>query len=488
MNNFSRIVFRNSAVGLVAQFAIKILSFTFSVFIVRRLGAQEFGQYAAVAAFGTIFLFISDLGLSPYMVRQVARMRDLPDGSERIKTLYGNILILRLLLSVVAGIFLLSAAWLTGRPLVMIGAIALNTLGIFMYGAQGTYDGILSGYERVDLSARAKLYYQMAFIALGSVALWRTTGYYGLIVANLASIGIYTLICWRWVRDLGVLPSRASWAAWLPLLRLSLPFAIISFALGLSYKFDSVLLNIFRSDLETGYYNSVYNLVFSAVLISNVINTSLYPSLTRQVAINPARLSPIVMRVLRYLITISLPISMGVWALADKLVTFLYTSSYRPAVPALRIIIWVAPFMFLSEFLGYVVLINGREKIAARSVVISTGFNVVLNLWVVPHFGFIGAAVMTVATEAVLVGQYFIILFGLLRNMNWVHIFVRPLLATIFMGMLVVLLRPYIPFPADIVIGAGSYLLFLFLFRVIGQDDLRFVREVRTPLDVDTSS
>ncbi len=487
MNNFTRVVFRNSAVGLIAQLTIKLLSFTFSVLIVRRLGAQVFGQYSAVAAFGTIFLFISDLGLSPYMVRQIARMRDLPDGADKIRTLYGNILILRLFLSVVAGVFLLSAAWLTGRPLMMIGAIALNTLGIFMYGAQGTYDGMLSGYERVDLSARAKLYYQIAFIALGSIALWKGTGYYGLIIANLAAIAIYTFICWRWVRDLGVLPNRAAYAAWLPLLRLSLPFAVISFALGLSYKFDSVLLNIFRSDLETGYYNSVYNLVFSAVLVSNVINTSLYPSLTRQVAASPARLSPIVMRVLRYLITMSLPMAMGVWALAGQLVTFLYTSSYRPAVPALQIILWVVPFMFLSEFLGYVVLVTGREKIAARSVMISTGFNVALNLWVVPHFGFIGAAIMTVATEAVLVCQYVVALFELLRKMNWINILVRPLLATLFMGLVVITVRSDMPFFVNVVIGAFSYAVFLFVLGAVGKDDFRFVREIRSPSEVDNS-
>ncbi len=487
MNNFSRTVLRNSAVGLVAQFGIKILSFTFSVFVVRRLGAQVFGQYSAVAAFGTIFLFISDLGLSSYMVRQIARLRDAPNGSEQIRALYGNILLMRLLLSILASVCLLSAAWLTGRPLVMIGGIALNTLGIMMYGLQGTYDGMLSGYERVDQSAKAKLFYQIVFITLGSVALWRSTGYYGLIIASLASIGVYTFICWRWVRDLGVLPGRSTLIAWLPLLRLSLPFAIIGFALGLSYKFDSVLLNIFRSDLETGYYNSVYNLVFSAVLISNVINTSLYPSLTRQATASPARVSPIVMRVLRYLITMSLPIAMGVWALADKLVTFLYTSSYQPAVPALQIIIWVVPFMFLSEFLGYLVLIAGKEKTAARSVLISTGFNVGLNLWVVPHFGFIGASIMTVATEVVLVGQYVWTLNGMLRKMNWVNILVRPLLAAIFMGIVVISLRSTVPLLANIIIGAVSYALFLFLFGVVGKDDFRFVREIRTPSDVDVS-
>ena len=487
MNTFSRTVLRNSAVGLAAQLGIKILSFGFSVFIIRTLGAQDFGQYSAIAAFGTIFLFVADLGLSTYMVRQVARLRDAPDGPDEIKQLFGNILILRLVLSALASVLLLSAAWITGRPLIMIGAIGLNTLGIMMYGAQGTFDVVLAGYERLDLSSRAKLLYQAAFIILGSLALWQGTGYYGLIVANLGCIGLYTAICWRWVRKLGVRPNRAALASWLPLLRASLPFAVISFALGLSYKFDSVLLNIYRTDQETGYYNAAYNLIFSAVLISNVINTSLYPSLTRQVTLNAARLAPIVERVLRYLVTIALPITVGVWALADPLVTLLYTKNYQPAAPAMQIIVWVVPFMYLSEFLGYVVLITGREKIAARSVLISTGFNVLINLWVVPHYGYLGSAVMTVATEIILVGQYGFVLAAMLRKMNWVNILVRPLAASAMMGALVVFLRPNLPLPVTVGIGAVSYFVFLFVVRAFGKDDFTFIRTLRTASKADNA-
>ena len=386
--------------------------------------------------------------------------------------MFGNVLILRLLLSVLASVLLLTAAWITGRPLIMIGAIGLNTLGIMMYGAQGTFDMVLSGYERLDLSARAKLFYQITFIILGSLALLQGTGYYGLIIANLGSIGLYTYICWRWVRKLGVHPSRSSMKSWLPLLRISIPFAIISFALGLSYKFDSVLLNIYRSDLETGYYNAAYNLIFSAVLISNVVNTALYPSLTCQVTVNPGQLSSIVDRVLRYLVTIALPITVGIWALADPLVTLLYTQSYQPAAPAMQIIIWVVPFMYLSEFLGYVVLITGREKIAARSVLISTGFNVAINLWVVPHYGYLGSAVMTVLTEVVLVGQYIWILSRLLRTLNWINILIRPLLASALMGTLVVFLRPAVPLPVNILIGMVSYFIFLFVVGAFGKGRL----------------
>ena len=107
-----------------------------------------------------------------------------------------------------------------------------------------------------------------------------------------------------------------------------------------------MLLNIYRGDLETGYYNAAYNLIFSAVLISNMVPTPpCILRLTRQVTVNPGRLSAIVDSVLRYLVTIALPITVGIWALADPLVTLLYTKSYQPAAPAMQIIIWIVRLM-----------------------------------------------------------------------------------------------------------------------------------------------
>ena len=136
MSNFSSTVLRNSAFGMAAQMLIKVLSFGFSILIVRQLGAETFGQYAAVTAFGSMFIFISDLGLSVYTVREIARWRDAADGSPQVASLYGNILTLRVLLSVIAGLLMIVAAWFTGRPLIMIGAITLNAFGLVMYGVQ----------------------------------------------------------------------------------------------------------------------------------------------------------------------------------------------------------------------------------------------------------------------------------------------------------------------------------------------------------------
>src|SRR5262245_11666295 len=478
MRQFSRVVARNSAFGMAAQMAIKLLSFGFSVLIVRNLGAADYGQYAAVLAFGAMFVFLADLGLSPYAVREVARWRDTPDGTERANALFSDVLLLRFLLSVLAALLLIATAWLTGRPMVMTIAIALGTLGLIMYSVQGSSDAMLAGFERLDLSAGSKVSYQLVFVLAGAAALLLGGGYYGLIGANLLGIAVMTIICWRGARALRLRPSRARARNWPALLRASIPFGIIGFTLGLSYKFDSVLLNIFRSDAETGYYNAAYNLVFSTVMLSNVINTSLYPSLTRQAANAPHTLPAIYERALRYLLILALPIAVGAATLADQIVPFLFKAAYLPAVPALQIVIWVVPLMFASEFLGYVVLIAGDERRAARAVVVSTGFNVALNLLVVPRYGFLGAAAMTVLTEAVLVGQYLWMLRGQMRQLDWGRVLLRPLLAALLMGGLALALRG-LPLLLNIALASLAYGGLLVLLGVVGRDELRFVRSLR---------
>ena len=478
MMKFSSIVLRNSAYGMAAQMTIKVLSFIFSVAVIRNLGAESFGQYTAVIAFGAIFMILSDLGLSPYMVREIARFRDEPDGRQRAEKLFSNVVYLRLGLSVVTALITIFAAWLTGRPLVMIGAIALSSFGLFLYAAQASADALLAGYERFGAASAAKVVNQVTFVLLGGLALYMGFGYYGLIAASLVGISLMTIVTWRRARRLDIGLVGVDLRGWPRLLRASLPFALIGFALGLSYKFDTVLLNIFRSDAETGYYNAAYNLVLSAVVISNVVNTALYPSLTRRSEQTPAEMPALYERVLRYLLILALPIAFGGWALADSLIQFLYSADYQPAALAFKVLVWVLPFMFASEFLGYIILIRNQERRVGRSILVSTTFNVLFNLLLVPRFGFRAAAFMTVVTEAILVLQHLWTLRDLVPRFNWAAVLLRPLAAAALMAAVVLATRPYLSIFMSIGLGAAAYAVVGFALGLFGKDEQRFLRSL----------
>lgn len=486
MHQLTRIVARNTIFSAGAQIAIKILSFGFSVFVIRRLGPAEFGQYGAVLAIGAVFMVLSDLGLSPYTVREVAKLRAQPDASERIGDLYANVLALRLILTLLTALLQVGAAWLAGETSLIITAVALNTVGLLLYSIQGATDAVLQGHERLDIAARAKVGQQMLFVALGSVALFAHVGFFGLIGASLCGIAVLLAVCWRGLASLGVRVGKVTPQQWMGLLRACFPFGVIGLTLGLSYKFDSVLLYYYHGDVENGLYTAAYNLVFSTAMLSNIINTSLYPSLSRQAHNNPESLHNVYDRILRYLLILGLPIAFGGGILADQLILLIGGDSYRGAIDVFRILIIVSPLMFVSEYLGYIVLIQGNEKKAARSVMVSSSVNVLANLLFIPHYGMMAAAVVTVATEIILVIQYALMLrttvhFDVMRTV------IQPTLAATLMGLLVLLAHQYLPLAGSIPVGAAAYLAALLLMNIIGREELAFIRNMRSPAAVEVA-
>ena len=87
----SRRVVSGSLTVFGGQIAIKIVSFAFSVIVIRYLGSEEYGKYAVCVAFGGLFTVFSDLGLATLTVKRVARDRSL------IPSLASNVLVMRLL-------------------------------------------------------------------------------------------------------------------------------------------------------------------------------------------------------------------------------------------------------------------------------------------------------------------------------------------------------------------------------------------------------
>lgn len=285
-----------------------------------------------------------------------------------------------------------------------------------------------------------------------------------------------TALVLRAVWRLGVRPGRLTRQGWIPLLRAAFPFGVIGLTLGISYRFDTVLLNIFSGDVPTGHYNAAYNLVFALVTLSNVLNTALYPSLSRQAVTNPESLPKIYERLLRYLLLVALPIAVGGFILARPLVGFLFGPEYGPSAILLAILIWVVPLMFLSEFLGYVVVIAGREALVARAIMISSSVNIVANLVFIPRYGVLAAAMITVITELVLVGQYLWLMRDLLGQMRWGAL-TRSAAAVIAMAALVYAIRD-LPVLVTVAMGGALYAGLLLAMRVVGPDEAAFVRSL----------
>lgn len=459
---------RNSLSGLAGQLAFKLLSFAYGIAIVRTLGDERFGQYITVMTLVGVTAIFGDLGMVSYVVREVAQDRS------RVPALFGNMLSLRLLLACGLLIMNLAAAFALGYNRDLIGMVLLGTVAVFLYAIQGPLEAILQGFERIDYTVGLNVANQLIVIAVGAALLWLGWGVVGVFLATFVATIVTSIGAWHATRRFTALPIRVEPAFWLPLLRRGLPFAAISFAAMLSFRADTLMLSAQRPAAEVGWYAVAYGLVFILLNLISSFYNALVPSLSRQYAADPDTVRDFFARSFRLLWLSALPVAMGVSLLSHRWIALVYGPEYMPAVPAQRILIWVLPILVITSLCGTVATVTHREGANARINLINAGFNIGLNLWAITHFGLIGAAVTTVATELLCLTQFLFLFRDVFALPALGRALVAPLFATAVMAGSIVLARP-LPFVV-IVLGAGViYLATLLLSGALSREDVQLI-------------
>jgi O-antigen/teichoic acid export membrane protein len=463
---FMAVVARNSAFVLASQILIRIIAFAFNVYVVRRLGAVQFGRYSIVMAYVALFGIFTDLGLAPYSVREIA------EDPAKMGWLVPNSVAIRGLLSlVIAVIAPLSALWL-GKEDYLVWGILIASLGQLVWAVQGPLGSALIARERLDYDALFSIVERLVFWILGALALLSGAGFIALILASLAGVAARAVLSgWVLLSRLGMRDLELSGRRWPSMLRGALPFGISGIAFTLRQQFDTILMSFVLTDQEVGWYNVPFNLIGMLLLMAVSIGQAMYPSMARARTTDPAAMRRLTHRAAKYLLAMSLPITVGGIMLARPIVVTLYTEEFTPSVLILQIILLALPALFLLELLGRLANALHLERQLARVTIINAAITVALNVALVPTLGALGAALALVIGRLVNLIQN-VVLVGRdqLLGENWSDV-PGVFLAAAGMGVLVFTLREA---HLAISIGAGALLygLLLLAFGVLTRREL----------------
>ena len=167
------------------------------------------------------------------------------------------------------------------------------------------------------------------------------------------------------------------------------------------------MLGWFGGLAVVGMYNAAYNLIFTLTTLSTSINLALFPYMSHQFVIHPEETRRNFGRYMKYLFILSVPMAVIGTVLGERLAQFLFSKTYTQSGLALQILVWVLPFMFLNELLGYIAITIGQERRMAKLRMINALTNLGLNLPVIPIFGLVGASITTVLTDVVGLAQFY---------------------------------------------------------------------------------
>jgi O-antigen/teichoic acid export membrane protein len=476
-NTVQRIA-KNSAVPIISQLTNRGVDLVFAAFALRLLGVTGNGQYAIAVVTWLYLKTISDFGLSVLVTREAAR------HPERAGALLGSSTLMRILvlglLTPLALFYVMGGMnWFDLSP-VSGGAILLLMLSIIPGSYGEAVNSVFNARERMELPAILNIFTNLARFGLGLAALFAGFGVIGLAVAALiatfVSAGAYHVS----LRHLNLKPEWAitrdqvTWFA-----QVSWPLLLNALLMNLFFRVDVFVIQAAQGDAALGTYDAAYKYVNMLIILPAYFTLAIFPILSRYALSGGDDLLKAFRLASKFLLIVAWPITIGTLVLAPWMIRLLGGDAFLPdSADVLRVIIWFLPLSFVNGVIQYTLIAANQQRTISAAFGLAVGFNFLANLVLVPIYGYMAAAVITILTEFVLFAP---LAFAMHRHVGypgWFGLLGKPSLAGLAMGAVCALTIPIAGMVPGLLISALAFPLFLLLFGAIDRADLELFRQL----------
>jgi O-antigen/teichoic acid export membrane protein len=212
------------------------------------------------------------------------------------------------------------------------------------------------------------------------------------------------------------------------------------------------------------------------LILPPIIVNALFPRFARQALDDRAGLLRGYRLTLRILLIVALLLSTGVSALAPTALGILAPEAGRKAEQALAVLIWFVPMSYVNGIAQYVLIALDRQGQITRAFALTAVFNLVANLLLVPRWGIVAAALVTVVSELVLYLPFRRVLLQELGAAPLLELLWRPLIAALVAGaaMLALHMEPLVALP----IGLVCYALVLWILGAFTEEDRALMQRI----------
>lgn len=460
---------RNTSYFTLALVIQKIISLAYFTIYARVLGPADLGQYYFAISITSIFSIFIDFGLGNVITREVAKQ------PVKASNLFSNALSIKLVFSAITIIALViwTQAWQyegITRDLIYISALVM----IFDNFSNTCY-AILRGFHNLKFESIASVGFQcivlvfsLIVISLGLDIRWLMMS---LVTASIFNLGYsaYT------VRKNLQLRFSFTWDKVLAkqILLIALPFAVYAIFQRFYTFFDSILLFKFSGPEAVGLYQIPFKIIVAIQFLPMAFTASLYPALSAYWHNNREQLSITFERAINYSLIIGIPIMIGTIALADQIV-LLFKEGFSAASWPLQISMMAVPFMFLSFPIGSLLNACDRQKRNTMNIAIIAVGSALLNIYLIPRLGVIGACITNVVTSIamIILGWLVVPEIITIRTKKLVLMLARIIGAGAIMGIFAYSLKHTFHPIGTIISASLVYTVCLYLFKGFTNEDI----------------
>ncbi len=453
------------------------------------LSVEGYGQYTAVYEFLGFFGIAADFGLFTIGVREMSR------GVRDRNFVAGNILGMRVVTAAVAmalavvGAFVIPAYQGTFIP----EGVSIAAFAVFFAILQGTVSSVLQVELKMQYATLAlvsgKLLsfgWMLAVIFYFFVGEPNQTSFNQLMIAGLLGNLFSFLATYYYAARYAKLLPCFDKVYWKEVIVGAFPYGIALVLNMVYFHIDSLLILFIKGPHELGFYGPAMRILEILNVIPVFFMNSVLPVLSRSLT-EKKKVERILQLCMNFLYMAGLPMAIGLYLLAYPIIFIITQPEFMSQLDkgiygsdiALQVLAIAMCISFSSSLYNYSLVALGKQS---KLLWINGGaavFNILINLWAIPRWGFRGAAWTTVATEV------FILLVAgwtarrfLAYKVEWGN-FVKISAAGLAMGMVVYFLKDptyhlwglqNFNVALLTVLGAGVYIGLLFAFNVFPEE------------------
>lgn len=380
----------------VSRVSLGILIGFFTMpYVNRTIGVDGLGKVEYVNSIITYFVLFSGLGIPMYGIRETANKKN--DLKARSKLVIELVIIL-LITTVISYVILFFVLQISSLQSLKTLIIIMSSMIFFTnLGVEWFYQGI---EDQKYITVR---YFVVRIIAFVLLFIFVTSKddylYYGVIMV-LSTVGgnLFNLINLRnHIQYKGINIYDLNFTQhFKPLFTIF----IASISISIYVQLDNLMLGMLKGSESVGYYSMANKLIRFVLVPITTLGVVLLPRLSFLAHNDIDQYYCYLKKVLNYFLIISFPFVVLFLMLAKDFTLVMGGKEFLSSVLTMQILSPIIIIVSIAYFLGYLVLYpQGKEKIYTIAVIFSAIFSVLFNLYLIPKFSHIGAAIVAVSSE-----------------------------------------------------------------------------------------
>lgn len=465
-----RKIAHNSSIIIGGRILDRFINLLIAISLAKYFGQSGFGKLSLLGIYFFFLGSMDQLWIRPILIREMSR------DKTNAQRLIGNGLLIRLLLSSAAVIFFWVTLWLIQCPPDVLQLAFFVSWGLLLTSLGSSYEMIF----RVNL----KMIYFEGFSFLSNIItlaivyliiFFKGTLYHFYIIGLF--LGILLLLGMKQYAEKLIKPKFSFDAKlWRKIFRESWPLGLTAICIFIYHRIDQAMLfRMIGSDAVGSYSAAVrlvecFNIIPVALVASTLPLMSKYFDESKDLFIKTYQLS------FKYLIIFIVPVAVLATIFSQQIIVLFYGKQFLSSSPVLSLLIWAEIFVFMGVVNNAILVAAHKQIVDPLFTGVSALINIVLNFLLIPHYGFIGAAIATLIAYPLgpLMG-YFLQSTKTYSRCMFTFL-IRPLCASLLMAGCIALFR--FPFVIALIIMPFVYIGLLYLVKGIDYSDLQRVKSI----------